>query len=259
MPAQSTTSNARLWIVALNDGESIEIRRILDAAGELYAVSNQRWGARWDRLEAPVVELLKRFQLDKPDAVVYGVELAGPNSFRAINIDHHRYAGDDRGHVMSSLEQVAALLSRPLTQWQKLVALNDRGYIPAMLAAGASCREVIAVRRQDRLAQGVTAENSRIAKRDIRTARWIGARVRVDCPDGFTSAHSDRLFDRAQEILLTSATSWSYSGPRHRQLATMDFAENHWSGGAEESGYFGIESPGAATKRQIIELLGMPE
>lgn len=250
-------SEKRLWILPVNDGEMVEIRKLLVARGEQILESGQRWGASWERLEPAVVEGMERFHRLEPVGRIYGVELAGAAPPGAVCIDHHRYQDEDRWNPKSSLEQVAAVVGTTLDRWQELVAANDRGYIPAMRAMGASADEIAAVRQQDRAAQGITEEHDRQAELDIARAVWAGELVHVVCPNGITSAHSDRLFDRAREVLLTSPTKWSYFGPRHLALAEKRFAEKTWAGGAPESGYWGIEGPSLASRAAIAALLGV--
>src|SRR5712692_6160335 len=126
-------SQSRLWVLPLNDGEAVEIRRLLEDHGETPLISHQPWGASWANLEPELAQRLHEFRSRNPGGDIFGIELAGPNPFRAIDIDHHRYDHDDRSNPLASLEQAARILNVPLTRWQQLVAANDRGYIPAML------------------------------------------------------------------------------------------------------------------------------
>ena len=243
-----TGGQDRVWVIAENDGEAREIRRLLEHAGERVLVSAQRWGARWEGLESAIQAQLRAFP-----GRIYGVELAGPNPYGAINIDHHYYAGDDRRMEESSLEQVADLLAIPLSRWQRLVALNDRGYIPLMARFGASPEEIRAVRQADRAAQGVTKEQEAAAARDVDGVVVRDGKLELWCPDGFCSAHSDLLQGRAPEILLMGPDQWCYYGERHQELVKRSWAEKNWSGGSAENGYFGIERPGSETAGMIRE------
>jgi len=237
----------RIWVMPRNDGEAIEIEKILVTAGETVLVSRQPWGASWGSLELDIQERLRA----AGDAEIIGVELAGPNPYGACNIDHHKYRDEDRRHPLSSLEQVAARLNMPLNRWQQLVAANDRGYIPAMAALGATGDEIGAVRAQDRAAQGIGPDQERQAEIDIAAAEWRDGKVAVTCPRGVTSAHSDRLFGRARESLLMAPDEWDYYGPRHEEFASLPLPETHWSGGDPSSGYFGIRTPGASSRSLI--------
>lgn len=244
----------RLWVIARNDGEAVEICRLLEANNEPVLVSGQDWGATWANLEAHIHEALNAFRRDHPDAELIGIELAGPNSYGARNIDHHLYSDEDRRHPLSSLEQVAIELGVTLTHRQRLVAANDRSYIPAMVAESATPEEIADVRRQDREAQGIGASHWARAERDIASAEWRGDRVFVSCPEGVTSAHTDQLYGRSREALLAGPQSWQYTGPRYRLFAGRGLPEPHWSGGADPSGYFGVTQPGDQTRRELLRI-----
>jgi hypothetical protein len=238
----------------MNDLEALEVRSLLASHSETFLESAQPWGASWSGLEPHIQASLASFRQQHPGAEILGIELQGSNAFAATNIDHHYYPGDDRTSPRSSLEQVAVRLDVELNRWQKLVAANDRSYIPAMLATGASPEEVARIRAADRAAQGLTPRDEDLAVSDIQQrAEWRGPKVLVSCLERPTSAHSDRLFGLAAEMLLTSSGNWSYSGPRHKLLAALDLPEEHWAGGDPASGYFGIRSPSPHSRHRIVE------
>jgi hypothetical protein len=248
----------RIWVVPLNDAEAFEIVNLLKSKAERVLVSQQGWGATWAALEASVNFELESFRSQYSDGEIIGVELGGPNRFGARDLDHHLYDNADRRHPLSSLEQVAELLGLHLDRHQQLVAANDRGYIPAMQRLGANAAEISDVRAQDRRYQGLTEEDEAQAEQDLRSAEWRANRVLVRCAKRPTSAHSDTLFGKADEILLVSTDEWDYYGPRHQELAAMHFPEHFWSGGSEEGGYFGIKSPGEATRSKILQVFWRP-
>jgi hypothetical protein len=240
-------------VVPANDLEALEIRKLLASHEEKFCVSAQPWGATWSGLEPEIRDAVGCFRAQHPAGEIFGVELGGRNEFGAKDIDHHLYSDGDRRSPLSSLEQVAAVLGAELSHWQKLVAANDRGYIPAMIGAGASAEEVTRIRAADRAAQGLTAGDEADAERDIRErAEWRGFKVLVHCVHRPTSAHSDRL-STAGEILLAGPAEWCYFGPRHYALAAMDFREDHWSGGSAASGYFGVKSPSPTTQERVVQ------
>ncbi len=248
----------RIFIVPVNDGEAVEIRNLLLDHGETVVVTRQPWGASWQGLEPEVVEEVEKLLAENPGAQVYGVELAGPARWGAINIDHHRYADDDRWSPKSSLEQVAELLGVELTRYQKLVAENDKGYIPAMEKAGATPDEIKLVRAQDRLAQGVTPDDERQAVIDIKYAERRGRKILLHCPKGSTSAHTDLLYGQYDELLKIDEVSgkWIYFGPRHQQFFALTdggVAGARWVGGGKKSGYAGAEKPTPETQQKILK------
>lgn len=66
------------------------------------------------------------------------IGLDTPLPKNAILIDHH--SSDE--NKKSSLEQVAELLHIELNRWQKLVAANDKGFIPVMESMCATKDEI---------------------------------------------------------------------------------------------------------------------
>jgi len=238
----------RVWVIPLNDGEAVEIERLLKGHGETVLLTRQPWGASWAGLEP---EVRKRLGELPSGVLVYGVELAGPNSYSAINLDHHRYADEDRSNQLSSLEQVANILDVPLDRWCHLVAANDKAWIPGLLAEGATPGEIEAVRQQDRTAQGIGESHRRQAEVDLQGAERRGGRVFVRCLRGSNAFHSDLLFGTADEWLLAAPDSWSYSGPRDATFDRLSIPEAHWSGGTSPMGYFGVTNPGDDTRRKL--------
>src|ERR1039458_9907858 len=181
----------RLWVIPMNDLEALEVRSLLASHSETFLESAQPWGASWSGLEPHIQASLASFRQQHPGAEILGIELQGSNAFAATNIDHHYYPGDDRTSPRSSLEQVAVRLDVELNRWQKLVAANDRSYIPAMLATGASPEEVARIRAADRAAQGLTPRHQDLAVSDIQQrAEWRGPKVLVSWLERPTFAHS---------------------------------------------------------------------
>jgi hypothetical protein len=259
-PQPTPPDKSRLWILPVNDLESHAIRDLLNAAGQDCIQTEQGWGARWTTLAPSILERCQEFREAHPDGTIYGIELAGPNPFDAIDIDHHRYSGEDRTSQWSSLEQVAAILKIKLNREQQLVAINDRAWIPGLLAAGISWPEITAIRERDRRVQGVTPDDEAQAHRDLITARRDNGVWIVECPLEPRSAHTDFLAKREgepQPALLKGPKSWCYSGPQSGQLGSQAWPETHWSGGGYEFGFFGIENPGAQSRKRIAEILGL--
>jgi len=168
----------RVWVLAVNDGEAVEITRLLLERGERVVISKQRWGATWAGLEPSIQGVLRQFREAHADGEIVGIELGGPNLYGAVNIDHHRYGNDDRSNPLSSLEQVAARLAVRLDHRQQLVAANDRGFIAGMEEMGATGAEVRDVRAQDLAAQGVTPEQQEAQRREVEAATVVNGRSR---------------------------------------------------------------------------------
>ena len=120
-----------LFIVPNNDGESVEIQRLLKANNCMFLVTQQTWGASWDRLEDEIKDKINSFE-----GLIYGIELQGEPLNNGINIDHHKYENDDRSNSLSSLEQVAILIDAKLSYYQKAVSDNDKGHMKLMYRNG---------------------------------------------------------------------------------------------------------------------------
>jgi hypothetical protein len=244
----------RIWVCPVNDGEAVEVRNLLQDNGEEVLVSSQPWGATWANLETQITERLRAFGQENPDGIIYGVELAGRNSFNAVNIDHHKYSDEDRSNPLASLEQVAQILGvATLTRHQQLVVLNDKGYIPAMESFGATKGEILVVRHQDQAAQGVTPDDVAQAVRDLQQADKRDRKVAVKCQK-FNSAYADLSYYDYDELLVQAPDKWIYHGRRNQLFTSQGFQEAHWSGGSGSHAYFGIIQPSATTQERILEL-----
>lgn len=247
----------KIFICPINDGESVEIRNVLEDNGEIVVVTRQPWGATWQGLESGTVDEIDGLLAREPKIRVIGIELAGPVRWDGRNIDHHRYASDDRSNPKSSLEQIADLLGIELTRHQLLVAENDKGWIPSMEKIGATSDEIKIIRAQDRIAQGVNPEQEAQAVRDLAEAEWQGRRVLIRCLKGATSAHTDRIYGRFDEALTIDGINgkWLYYGHRHHQFHSFSVGKTEgacWIGGGAESGYAGAEKPTAELQSILL-------
>lgn len=252
----------RVWVVPRNDLEATEILRLLEQNGETAVVSRQAWGASWENLEADVVARVEELLRQNPNAKVLGIEFAGAPRWSGRNIDHHRFGDSDRMSEQSALEQVAEILGHKLNRYERLVAENDKGWIPALLAAGASQGEVDTIRLADRCAQGVTPDDEAQAVRDIAGAEWQGRKVFIRCPRGSSSAVIDRLYGKFDEAVTAGPDKWIYFGPRAREIHEAVKAAGlgrprDWTGGKPGSGtgYAGFIAPSPESQRIIEEFL----
>ncbi|KKO18862.1 MAG: hypothetical protein DCC43_14940 [Candidatus Brocadia sp.] len=153
-------------ICPCNDGES---RLIIEIAKKLsfdVRISAQGWGAVLSREPDETFADLKRHVIvvEMPD-VLKEKELQekGHNLFV---LDHHQYPHLKRLYPVSALEQFACLISYTLNRWQMGVALNDRGYIPALRKQGYSEDEMLEIRQYDLEAQGYKPEYFETLRRD---------------------------------------------------------------------------------------------
>jgi hypothetical protein len=187
-------------------------------------------------------------------AIELELDIETPPHFTSI--DHH----NDHQNEPSSLERILTLLDVPMNRFYRLVALNDRGYIPAMKAFGASEEEIAKIRHLDRLAQGVSEEEESTADRFVAELDGEGLLV-IESPIEHFSPIVDRLFGR--ELLLYRGTKLTYYGGRVRMLVEK-FPELIESGIAYfggDDGFFGIgegklgSEEFLALKERIVQLL----
>ncbi len=137
--------------------------------------------------------------------------------------------------------QVAKIIKCELTRWQKLIAANDSGYIPAMRALGATDIEIAEIRKQDRAAQGVTPIEEELAEVAINNIRIYGDKelLVVKSLSSKFSPICDRLYPYNNLIIYTDR-EFTYYGERSEEL--MSYNSNidniYYGGGAK--GFWGI-------------------
>ena len=231
----------KFFVAPQNDAEAVAICNMLRHNGIEHAVTDQKWGASWSNLEPEIKAQIE--SKVKEGYTVYGVELQGKAPTGSVNIDHHKYDGDDRSNDLSSIEQVASLLGIELTAYEKAVALNDKGYIPLMLEAGISAELVSTVRLADRRAQGVTAEMEKQAEKACASKEVCGTLTVVRLPHSKTSTVCDRLFGQYQDLLVLSEdgeTNFFGSGAIIVQLQEKF---GGWAGGQlPKTGFWGASN-----------------
>jgi hypothetical protein len=194
------------------------------------------WGATWARYHDTIREQ------SNADVIWVGIELGNPEikPTGAIDINHH----DERSNWPSSIEQVAGLLGIELNRYQQLVAANDKGYIPALEAAGASTEEIASIRMADRSAQGVTAEDERLAEESIKKELSIinGLHLVKSHTNKF-SPITDRLYGQYQSLLIYNEKKAVFYGKGVDKLISC-FTQLHQNGicysGGGNNGFWGV-------------------
>lgn len=243
-----------VFLLGGHDLEMLEIKKILASRGLTYYDKNLQWdNANLSQYN----EILNNTNL------FIGIELIPdidePTNFTLI--DHH----NENSGKPSSIEQVADLLNIKLTNYQLLVAANDKGYIPAMETLGATSEEIDNIRYRDREAQGVTEEDELLAEQSIKENLTIefGITVVKSLTSHFSTI-TDRLYP-CDKLLIYTDQELTYFGKSSFQLA---LAFDHfikqkkaYSGGGER-GFFGLTSEGLSlcgdkrnTINQIIKIL----
>lgn len=187
------------------------------------------------------------------------IELAPdlPLPQQAKLIDHH----GDRSHEACALRQVFDLLGLPEDRWTRhfaLVAANDTGHIKAMQRIGATGAEITAIRRADRLAQGVTAQEEAegLAALKAGEAHLDGSLLIVDLPHGRSATVADpmTIAGDLRDLLILSPTSTQFFGDGAR-IAVLDHAfPGGWRGGELPTrGFWGVSH--AISKDDVVRAL----
>jgi len=149
------------------------------------------------------------------DVEIYGIELSEldecslPSNYYAI--DHH----NEKWCRPSALEQVAQLLGIELDEPQKLIAANDRGYIPALEAMKVDQEKIEEIRRLDRQVQGITQEEERKANIEIEKVEKRGDVWVLKTTLKHFSPLIDRLFlQNKRELIVYNNDSLRYTGQK---------------------------------------------
>lgn len=228
------TNKYKLFLLGGYDLEMLTIKQMLEGREDCVIMDKH---LQWDNARLSVYkDALSGFA----GYDIYGIELQEDVSLplNYHRIDHHNDCADKP----SSLEQVAEILCETLSPYQQLVAANDKGYIPAMQALGASAEEIDDVRRKDRAAQGVTEEDETLAEKAI--AENLNIYKGVTMVKAFTSRFSpicDRLYPYKRLLIYTDA-EWMFYGEGKAKLVKLleeDISKKKVFHGGGDNGYIG--------------------
>ena len=136
------------------DLEMCVIRKLLEKNSKKYYDKKLAWGAKLSDYK----EEIERHKHD----TIYAIELTPdiPLKKNIKLIDHH----NERYAQKSALEQIADILGCKLNGFKKAVALNDKGYIDAMIKNNINIHDIKRIRKLDRKCQGVTDEAEKAAE-----------------------------------------------------------------------------------------------
>lgn len=158
----------KIFLLGGHDLEMMTIKSILKQKN--HVVKDKELG--WDDAKlCKYEEELKKYSSGQYR--IYGIELQEdgfdklPENY--VRIDHH----NDLQDRPSALEQVAEIIGHQLTDEERLIAENDKGYFPAMekylmekspeMTKEERRAKMDDIRRKDRKAQGVTEEEEKAA------------------------------------------------------------------------------------------------
>ncbi|NLJ07114.1 MAG: hypothetical protein GX437_05540 [Sphingobacteriales bacterium] len=213
----------------------IEIKKLLYKKKIQFIDKNLSWGAKLSDYHEIIVQSYYYH-------LIYGIELISdipaPENYRII--DHH----NQLSQLPSSLEQVAEILGIKLNRYQKLVAANDKGYIPEMIKNGATTDEIEKIRRSDRKSQGVTKSDEFLGIKSIHENCKIINNVAVIRSLTYKfSPITDRLFGKYNKLIIYTEKNLCYYGKGIIKLINQfqdNVKNNNAYYGGGENGFFGF-------------------
>lgn len=225
----------KIFLLGGHDLEMIEIRKLLESKGMHYEDRHLSWDNASLSAYSDIIDA-------SPDAQFYGIELKEdiPLPSHYVRIDHH----NDFNKRPAAILQTAQILGVPTERRHLLVAANDAGYIPAMMAdnLNATQSEIDEIRRLDRLYQGVTAEDELLAQQSID--------INLITSDDFMLVKSltshfspicDRLFPY-ERLLIYTDTEWVFYGKGKDNLVNYfkdDIDKKRIYHGGGDNGFIG--------------------
>lgn len=243
------TLSQRIFLLGGYDLEMLTIKQLLEEKNAGVVIDKH---LRWDNAK------LSAYQDDMRQYAnyhIYGIELqediTPPINYHRV--DHHN-DWDDKPSV---LEQVAQLVDIQLNRYQQLVAANDKGYIQAMQQLSATVDEIADIRKRDRVAQGITAEEEMLGEKSI--SENLGRRGSLTIVKSLISHFSpicDRLYPY-QRLLVYNDFEWMYYGEGKENLIwrfANEIAQKKVFYGGGKNGYVGSVSH-AFNKAEIEKIV----
>ncbi len=225
------------FLIGGNDAEMATIKSLLEEHGMEMVDKNLGWGANAASYQA---EIAQAMEAGKTPVLI---ELADA-PVGVIDIDHH----GARSSEPAAIVQVCALLGVEPTRRHLLIAANDTGYIPAMLAAGATEQEVADIRALDRACQGITPEQEAEADRAIGAMEAINDLLVVRPSHSKGATVTDRLYGKQPNgqcvLILSGDGEVNFYGDGALCAQLKEKYSDGWAGGAGlgtegGSAYFG--------------------
>lgn len=231
-----------IFFLGGKDAEMELITQHLKNEGVEFKDSGLGWGAHASAYSAEIAQAVAEaknivlVELDnvstpKTDWSAEKVAVMLPEG--TIVVDHH----GERAGEPASILQILNLIGVEPTRWDLLIASNDSGFIPAMLAMRATSEEVAKVRSADRNAQGITPEQEVEAKRAISCAKTLGRLTVVHMAHSKTATVTDRLHKGAggpgyDQILIVSSDGEKNFFGDGKICQTLKEKFEGWNGGS---------------------------
>ncbi|MBQ4862999.1 hypothetical protein J8L98_15030 [Pseudoalteromonas sp. MMG013] len=131
--------------------------------------------------------------IELPDINEEGKQFLARKGIKLHLLDHHQYSDCDKRNTHSAIEQFAKIFSLRLSAYDKLVAANDRGFIPGLLTAGATYYDMKKIRDDEANVRGVGGiRREAFSWFESQNIEQSPDKIfYLDCPARFTSVMSE--------------------------------------------------------------------
>lgn len=153
------------------DAEMRRIAAVLKEDGVPFHDAGLGWGAKASAYADAIADAAEAGL--QPVLVELEIDIDLPEG--AIIIDHH----GDRSGEPASLLQVLEFLGLEPSRWDEVVAANDSGWYPGLIAVNATPAEMTAVRMGEALAQGIDLAKAAEIERALSAPEEFIGPVRV--------------------------------------------------------------------------------
>lgn len=239
-----------------HDLEMLTIRDLLTERGIPFSDKQLRWD------NALLSQYTETLQSIPSTHKIYGIELHEdiplPDNYHTI--DHHNH----NSQLPSALEQTASLLQIPMNRRMQLIAANDKGYIPGLIAIGATEKEITEIRLADRRAQGVTADDEKLAEQAItENLTHVGELIIIKATSHRFSPICDRLYPY-NKLLIYTDNEWIYYGSEVNEIKELfpnEMRQDKLFYGGMPNGYIGLKQDSCTTEEisRMVEKIKLYE
>lgn len=180
----------------------------------------------WPKNDEPMVIDHHGDRSGEPASVLQVLDLLMPEE-RTLT-----YSGGQQLLPDTETRSVERQISSATLRWVELVAANDSGYIPAMVALGATNAEVKRIRALERSAQGITPEQEKEAVQAISLAKNEGRLTLIRMSHSKTAVITDRLYGQYDQLLILSEDGEVNFFGDGALCAQLEQKFGGWSGGS---------------------------
>jgi len=170
-----------------------------------------------------------------------------PSFHSSILICQHKKKSAEKSTIFQVMDLLEIKFSDATRRWAELVAAHSAGYIPAMMAIGATAEEIQRVCALDRSARGVSAQQEYLAEIAIESRKVSERLVVIPLPHNKWSTVTDRLFGKLDQLLILS--SEQKEAYFYGELAKCDALFEQFQGEKSELAYGYAENYGCWTAK----------